>query len=514
MLSYHVVKRFDRAFAALIFLGFVLYFGLLSLREIWFADFAFYLSAVAALQANLLEPGHEMVAGVGLESAFLYSPYIFSIALLGKALALSPFASLQLAAILNLLLYVFAIARFFRVFSVNQSCWAAPALCLLASLLVRRFNFCWSSETSLLTFRWIQTYPSTFAWSVVILSLSEAELYLRHGRHRHLAIVGVGLWFLTISHMLSASWLVGLLVLRVMFRKVPPAEKDTGKSWAVIATIILAILATSLWPYLSALKILTLASHPENPPFGERVLEEVWYPFLLGLPALIYFFYCKQHRVLLLWFAGTWFAFLTSAALDLSFGNRFIFFQAFFLHVAIAEIITLGLRTGMTQGLRKPDRPALAITAVCIVGILASPQISEAREEGFGQLPSPFKLLTMPSNRELFAKEWAPYRSFIGEGDIVMTPPDLSPAYLATYTRSRSVVGIYAFPGSEARVEAVELFFDPNAPWSAREEVLKRYGVTKVLVPIEQAEHAKDVQKHLGDALFRGDRYLVFSAAN
>ena len=451
-----------------------------------------------------------MVAGVGLESAFLYSPYIFSIALLGKALTLSPFASLQLAAILNLLFYAFAIIRFFRVFSVNQSCWTAPAICLVASLLVRRFNFCWSSETSLLTFRWIQTYPSTFAWSVVILSLSESELYLRHGRYRHLATIGVGLWFLTISHMLSASWLVGLLVLRVMFRKAIPAEQDLGKSWAVVATIIVAILATSLWPYLSALKILTLAGHPENPPFGKRVLEEVWYPFLLGLPALFYFNSRKQHRVLLLWFTGTWLAFLSSSALGLSFGNRFIFFQAFFLHVAIAEIVTLTLRTGLTQGLRKLNRLVLAMAAVCTIGILASPQISQAREEGFDQLPSPLKLLTIPSNREVFAQEWAPYKVCIGEGEIVMTPPDLSPAYLATYTRCRSVVGIYAFPGSEERVGAVELFFDPNAPWPAREETLRRHNVTKVLVPVDQAEHAKDIQKHLGEPLFRGERYLVF----
>jgi hypothetical protein len=506
------MRMFDRLFAVLIFLCFLGYFTLTVLTENWFGDFGFYLSAVAALQDSLWSPGHETVAGAGIQDALLYSPYIFSVALLGNIFSLSPFATLQLAGTLNLIFYVVAIVHFFRVFSVNRMCWTAPALFLLVSLTVRRFNFCWSSETSLLTFRWVQAYPSTFGWSVVMLTLAEAELYLRSGRSRHLLTIFLGIWCILLSHLLSASWLIGLLGLRLIFRKSIPAEESLGKSWRLAATMVLSLVATPVWPYLDILRILALAGHPENPPFGQNVLSEIWYPFLLGVPALLYFLKRGQHRLIVVWFTGTWFAFLTCKLLGLSFGNRYIFFQQFFLHIAIAEILTTGYRSVVEKRTEPLDRTLMGIMGICTIGILASPQIFEAFR-GPNRLKSPLELLGAPPNRQVFLEKWGAYSPHVNSSDIVLTPVDhhYSPAYLATYTGCRSIVGPYALPRTEQTKVDMARFLDPSLPWSERQPVLEKYKVTKVLIPRVQEEQFGPIEDFLGPAIYRGEDYIVFS---
>ena len=218
----------DRTFAALLFLSFILYFGLSVFREVWIGDICRYIAGVSALQTSFWSPGHEAVAFAPSQETAIYTPFVVGTALLGIAFVLSPYATLQLVGVLNLILYVASICRFFRVFSASKRCWIAPALFLLVSLTVRNFNYGWSSETSLVTFKWVQAYPSTFGWSIVLLCLSETELYLRGGRKAHLFRLGLGTWTLFISHIISAGWLVGLLLLRLTYQRLVPQNECAG----------------------------------------------------------------------------------------------------------------------------------------------------------------------------------------------------------------------------------------------------------------------------------------------
>lgn len=503
------LSKIDLLFSAGVFSSFLLYFGLTVFRSNWGYDFGFYLSAVSALQTDMWNPAHETVAGATLADSLMYSPYIFLVAVVGKLASLSAFASLQLAGCLNLVLYVLAIIHFFRVFSVNRQCWSAPALFLVVSLLVRRFNYSWSSETSLLTLPYIQSYPSTFAWPIVLLALAETELYLRNGRSRHLLAVLAGFWCIALSHMLTASWLLGLLALRILFRPLIPPEQNLGSSGKFAAGMVLASGATLLWPYLDVLRIFDRAGYPENPPFGQHLASEMWYPFLLGLPALVYFLKRKRHRLLALWFAGTWLAFFVARLLGLAFGNRFIFFQLFFLHVVIAEALALGLKRAIKHGF-KPTGLSL-VTLVCLfsLGTLASPQLREATF-GYNKLARPIQLYRLPSNRETLYRKWSPFRTYIRPEEVVLTPLDDAPAYLATYTGCRCLLGLYPIAGSVQRKAEVARFMSPGVPWAEKRKTLVKYGVGKVLVKTTRPALLRQLHNHLGPPIFSTQDYLLF----
>jgi hypothetical protein len=504
------LRRLDRLFALSLFLSFLLYFGLGVFKVVWFGDICRYLAAVSALQTSFWSPGHEAVAAVSSQDSVIFTPFIVGAAILGKALSLSPFGSLQFTGILNLGLYVLAICHFFRVFSVSRRCWTAPALFLLVSLTVRRFNYGWSSETSLMTFRWVQAYPSTFGWSVVLLTLAETELYLRSGRYRHLFSIAIGVWVLFISHVLSAGWLLGLIFLRISFHLVHPEKESQGNPWLLAGVVAVSLLTTRFWPYFDVLRFFTLTGQAEDPPFGRNIFSEVWYPFLLGIPALVFFAIRGQHRLLLLWFAGTWGAFLLCKLLGIGFGARYIFFQQFFLHVAIAEIMTLGLRKWLSKD-ERASRPLLVLFGVSCLGVILSPQIYGAFYAP-DRLRSPKELLALPSNRELLESKWSAYRRSLGPGDIVLTPLDESPAYLSAYTGCRSIVGVHTtlLRDTEERRTAVAEFFDANLPWEQRLRGLTAYDVTKVLVPRDRAD---EIEKIVGPPLQAETDYAVYSAA-
>jgi len=345
-----------------------------------------------------------------------------------------------------------------------------------------------------------------------MLTLSEAELYLRRDRTRYLATASLGTWFLVSSHMLTASWVSGLIILRLLFQRVAPFPVSGRQSWSLLAAITLSTVATILWPHQDPLKMLSIAGAPENPPFGQNLFSETWYTFLLGVPALLYFVRQKQHQLWLLWFAGTWFALIVSKLLGMSFGSRFLFFQQFFLHAAIAEVMALTFKLALRRNRRKFDRPLLAITTLCIFGIVLSPQFRGA-VSGRDQLAAPLELLNAPANRKVFSDKWGVFSSSIGPGDIVLTPGDESANYLAVYVGSRSVLSLFPFfvKDIKERQEATNIFLDPSQPWDARKEVLKKYQVTKVLIPRHRPDLAEQLRETLGQPIFQSDDYFVFA---
>lgn len=189
-----------------------------------------------------------------------------------------------------------------------------------------------------------------------------------------------------------------------------------------------------------------------------------------------------------------------------------MFFQQFFLHVAIAEVLALGFREAITDGVKAMSRSLRTIMLICIIGVLASPQI-HGPHEGPDTLESPVELLRSPPNRQVFESKWGQYRPFLGPSDIILTPPDKSPAYFSSYTGCRSLVGIYRIPFTEERAADVERFLDPRIAWQDKLPILKKHKVSKVLLYPTQKEQRAQLEEHLGPPVFESDDYLVFSVA-
>jgi hypothetical protein len=180
---------------------FVLYYALHIFRFQWIGDIHPHLAAIHSLYRNLWPAEHSVMPIDGRYS--MYSPYLVSIAVVGKALGVSPYRALQLAGATNLVLYATAIVLFFRTFSVfPKSAWP-PLLFLVVSLFLRAEHHSWSSETNYLTMRVMQAYPSLLAWALALISFVLAERVVRR-RHTRVALAAVVLLiafqFLTHAH--------------------------------------------------------------------------------------------------------------------------------------------------------------------------------------------------------------------------------------------------------------------------------------------------------------------------
>ena len=177
----------------------------------------------------------------------------------------------------------------------------APALFLLVNLFLRSQNFWWSSDTNAVNFGYLQAYPSTFAWSMAMLAYAVSERYFRRPKIGHLLVLGLIVWFTLLSHIITGSWLFGILGLRALwelgrgwFR--PNSSRATYRpALALLGLLFSAAAMTLAWPYFDVLGYLEFTGMPENPPFGKKPIRELGLLFLFGIPAVLFLASRKKH---------------------------------------------------------------------------------------------------------------------------------------------------------------------------------------------------------------------------
>jgi hypothetical protein len=526
----------EKALAVFCFGLFVLYFGLHCFRYPWIGDLARYTAAIAALYRDFLWPGHEALAAPA-DTSEIYTPYIVAVAGLGKLLGVTPYRILQLVGVLNLIGYVWAIWFFFRTFSLVRDCWIPAVAFLVVSLLLRDQVFLWSSETSYASMRLIQAYPSLFAWGVALMTISIADRYLRRGRPAFLVAIGVATAVLLLSHSLTASWVIGIVGLRCLLELLGPrfGDREPGESHRplpartsrvlmVVAAMVGGLALTSLWPYFDITRSPGFVRAPEGSPFGAHPFRDLARLYLLALPAAIWFAVLRRHRFLIAAFAATWLALQAFQYLEFEFLNRYAFFQAFFAQVAVAEVIGVAFLVVFGQHGRLPAdiRPGRGLRAALgvFVGMtialtLTAPPLAADRADSHPLLGLR-TLMALPSSHDAHYRRLAPLTVHFDASDIVLMPVTFDTFDLAAVTGARVVVTPHAFslPDYKERLHDVGRFLSPSSTPETRDEIIRRYRVSKIVLTGEYRELAPQLSRRYGPPLAVTSSFTVLGTGS
>ncbi len=511
---------------------FVIYYGVHAFRLPMFGDFPVYLAAVHALYVDPWLPAHETIAAQGAHSVW-YSPYTVLVATVGKILQVSPYRALLLAGVANLLLYAGAIVFFFRSFASRPTSPWPPLIFLAVTLFMRSENYNWSSETSYQTLRFIQAYPSFLGWPLALIAFALAERIVR-GTHglATLATLTLLIAFLVLSHLITASWVIGIVGLRGLYAvavawHLASRQEQMGSTNAlresavtfgkILALIVAAVCLSLLWPYYSLLQLGSFGSVSEGAPFGDRPFHFMLAVYTLGLVAAIPAIRAGRHLFWIVAFIATMGAWAAFRLAGLNYGDRYVFFMAFFPQVLIADAAALAIervwrKTPHSNQTGIARMGAGLYLAALVAAIIWAPSM---RGEWRGLIKSPNFLWRFPAADKAFYNHWEPYRAALKPGDVVMMPYDEGePAMnLAAVTGARMVAVQFSddVPDFLDRTASVDQFFSRGASAETRLGELRRWHANRIVLVGQALELEPDITALVGEPLYRDDSAIVYS---
>jgi hypothetical protein len=506
----------------LIFGAFVGYYGLLCFRhEGWGGDFQMYCAGIARLYGNFTHPIHEAMDVPGSQST-TYTLYLVVLAALGKLFGATPYRTLEVAGLINLGLYAAGAAYLFSKHSLQRRWWLPAACFIYATLFIRWRHFGWSSEASLTNLQYIQSFPSTGGWALAFFAFGLMEAFQRRRRARALVALTAVLAIALLTHVLTASWMIGILGLHTLW--IGARDRDPwalpGPALAVGAAVGLA----ALWPYSPFFGQGSMQKVPENAPFGASWLEDFPNLYALAAPCFLYVIVrLRRHAFWLLGMLATVAALLVWRRIGFTFGSRYSFFAASCAHFVVAEVMAWGVlavfgplteRAGAHR-LTSLDRViSIAVLCAALVSWLPSRMRAQAVQEvEYGRLWSPLELLRMESPLDAYYREVEELEPVLGPADRVVTPVTRAVFDIAAVTGARVISSPNAWlvPDRVARQRDMNHFFSRQASSKVRAKILRRRHATRILLPRSHFVYMDGLLQQFGEPLYRSSRYVVWA---
>jgi len=509
----------ERALCSVGFVAFLAYFGLHCFRYTWYYDFRSYVGAVHSLYQNLADPPHEAMSVSGKYSLW-FTPYFVLIAVLGRAMGVSPYRALQVAGLFNLSFYLAALLLFFRQFSRFPRSWLPPLIFLVVSLFLRSRVYFWSSETSFASLRLIAAYPSMFAWATAIASFGLADQYLRGARsvsreRIQLFLIGSATWVVMLSHLLTASWMMEILAVLDLYRlatATPDDRKSVFRRSIMLACAVCAGAALTLaWPYFNIVENFILVSVPENAPFGSEPFGSMTGLYALAVIALLFFLRWRSHGFLVVGFLATLMAYALFRFVNLPYGDRYVFFQAFFAQAAVAEIASFGILHLFDRTFRpQAERVVAGVFAAVMVILIAVAPTGKDMERA--PVLSLKELLTGPSSHDLYYHHFDALKPFLDARDMVLSHLEPDALDVTTLTGARVVISPYSYhvPDYAERVSDLERFFRSDSTRGERDRIIDHYGITKILLIGEHRNLGPQVTAWFGPPIASTQTTLLY----
>jgi hypothetical protein len=266
-----------------------------------------------------------------------------------------------------------------------------------------------------------------------------------------------------------------------------------------LISVVGALLLIVLWPYYSFFQNLSkIASGGMAQTADYQSTRHYLYsmpllrlgPTLAGIPFLIFFLVGKRHLLLVGGFIICSLIYLIGYVYRISLTERFVFFIAFILQMAVSRI----LREGFYFPLFSSKIDIRRITSWVLLFLLALGTVIQL-SFSYTQFISPaferkansiLPTYVSPNMMQLGLKK------YLAEGDVVLS--DIYTSWsLPVYTGAKIIALYHTSPhisDNTERKKAVETFYDSSTSREARKEILKRYGVTHILLNFQTAGKA------------------------
>jgi hypothetical protein len=450
---------------------------------------------------NLWHPGMPHVSGYEEGASARYMPYYFVLTAVGQIFSLSPVQIMSMAGIINVILLCASIQYFFKHYFQKP---LAPILGLAVFFCFWGVAWYWSNVYQLKNLIYCAGYPSSFTFALCLFSLGYIVRLVRQQSisiSQSLVIILLS-FMMFVCHPLTGAFGIGAAGLLVLTHPNTPLNLQIK----LIIALIIGFILTEFWPYYSAIDVaFGLTGKENNGWVGSAVsktttaafspltrLSELYYshpfysplgfvmslgPALLGIPVLCWLAFKRQQLFLISGFALMMLPFFINLFVAIPLGHRFLLFAIIFLHIAIVWALLKVFDTG--SHFIKKLSVIFIITSIALNVFLAVAEIN-----GVTYKPTLTKKYRK-QDEVTVTEQFEELKAIIPVNSVVMAPLKTSWA-LPTFLPAKTVGLFHNNPyvlDSQQRNNNVNAFFNPNTSEPERQEILKRYNVTHILVP-------------------------------
>jgi hypothetical protein len=241
--------------------------------------------------------------------------------------------------------------------------------------------------------------------------------------------------------------------------------------------------------------------------------------YVLALIASIQAIKSGRHLFWIAAFVATTGAWAIFRLADIHFGNRYVFFMAFFPQVMVADAASRAIecvwrKTPNWDQKRFARMGAGMYLAALIAAIIWAPTM---RGEWRNVIRMPYFLWHSPADPEKsFYTKWEPVSAALKPGDVVMMPyyhHQGEPAMnLAAVTGARMVAVRFSLPVPDFsdRTASVDRFFSREASAATRLNELKLWHANKIVLFGPALELEPDIEQLAGEPIYRSASAIVY----
>jgi len=477
-------------------------------------DFWEHSATIREWTKNLWHPGNPHLA-IDTGSP-RYMPFFFLLTVLARIFDLNPIQVLGIGGVMTMILFLYGVWLFLPFYFRND--WA-PFVGLIVLLGGWGVGWYWPNCYQLRCLFYVIACPSSFVFSLSFLSFWLATKVLRQRAITLWSLISLGIMsaLMLLSHPLTGAFAIGSLCLLAL------SEPNVFFShrWRLIAVVLTGALAAELWPYFSVWRVILGTSGGEveswmkagnfvssrikmlyhkHPFYNPQQFFVTIGPGLLGIPALIYLGYKREHLFIISGFIVMSLPFLANLVFRIPLGHRFVFYMVFYLHLALIWYI-LRMQSKMRKATQQRTfvRSTKIKTGVlfCFLTVCLLWNVALSALEFADYSVSP-DLRFGRMRRKPIVDDMRRLSLFIPDEAIVMAPARLSWP-LPTFTGK--VVAAYHTNPMVAdhflrRMDTFR-FFQVETTQETRLEILRRYKVTHIL--FERKNIPETVRGNLND---------------
>jgi hypothetical protein len=469
-------------------------------------------AAVRALAANLMHPGDPMLADVSGTSP-RYVPSIFLMALFMRASGIDVLAVLKIFELAGLVFFLSAAAFFSKEYfnDAGQGPWSLAFLLFF-------WGLGWTGANAYMFSAILYTayYPSVVAFSSAFLALYFQLRFMRSSQRIFLAAAIADGAFSFANHPVTGIFF--LVCSGLLYLEQGGFNRKTVFYFTLTLTVALCL--TALWPYYNFWAAFKRVAAGEMLNTMDYSLTRQYLysmpllragPALIGIPVVIFYF--MQRRYLVLWGGCAIFGCLYCAGYvaTISLAERCIFFILCIMQLAASRLLREWITTiSVSMNILKRTLKVLLLIGlsggVILQSVLVFQEfISPAFSFAAGSLVPRY---TNPNALQ------AELKHYLGPGDIVLSD-QFSSWSVPVYTGAKIVAPFHSSPhikDNAARIADVDAFYDPSLPNSRRAALVKKYGVTHILLNFNtnDREFEQIIKKMAYPEIVHTDSFSIF----
>lgn len=438
-------------------------------------------AAIRELSVHPLQPEHHLYLLPGNTSP-RFSPYTLFWGVFKKITGLGIFACLGIAAILNYLLFILGLYLFVTSQFRRRS---LPTLTFLSMLLIWGSGYAHANAYHLEKFLDTLPYVSTFTFGLSLNALFFLNRYCKTSKKLDLFIYCFLSILAFVTHPITGSFCFVVTLAKLI------DDGNLKKMLFLQSAPLFALGASLIWPYFSYWDVFTKNSVTtlyKSPLFSNQIVALG--PALVSIPIIILYASRKKHRFLLYGFSLCFLIYIISGWGNLFAGGRYIFFTAFFLHLAIALYLVENKIFALPK--IKSSWKSDGAVIILIFILIAPSGYYRARETGrhiLRFIDKPFRV----HSYEYPVKSYLFLSKHLAKGDVVLSSGWRDGYVIPALTGAKIVEPRRAFSllikdEADRRKKDAEAFFKDILSTEERMKILEKYRVTHILINLNNEE--------------------------